>query len=58
MNLGCLLRDQGQDLIAQASLERALQLRPDMIAGWLNLALVKRDQGKPEEAEKCLRQGR
>jgi hypothetical protein len=30
-------------------------LRPDLIAGWINLALLEREQGRPSEAEAHLR---
>jgi Flp pilus assembly protein TadD len=55
MNLGALLRDEGRDPYAEAALRRAVELRPDLIAGWVNLALAERDRDRMEAAEACLR---
>ncbi len=52
INLGNLLREQGQDIYAEAALKRAVKLRPDLISGWLNLAILERERLRPELAEK------
>ena len=51
MNLGCLLREQGRDLYAEAALQRAVDLRPDLVSGWLNLALLERERNHSRQAE-------
>ena len=52
---GFLLRDAGREAEAEAALRRAVELRPDLISGWVNLALLERDCRRPEAAEACLR---
>src|ERR1035437_9712907 len=57
MKLGWLLRESAtaDDFYAEAALKRAVELRPDMIAGWVNLALLERERHRPAEAEAHLR---
>ncbi|MGB8259396.1 MAG: tetratricopeptide repeat protein, partial [Terracidiphilus sp.] len=55
MNLGALLREQGREVYAEPALRRAVELRPDMISGWLNLAILERERRRPAEAEALLR---
>src|ERR1017187_3074708 len=43
------------EVYAEAALVRAVQLRPDMTAGWINLALLGRDRHRPCETENHLR---
>jgi Flp pilus assembly protein TadD len=56
MNLGSLLREQGREAYAEAALRRAVELRPDLISGWINLAILEREQKRIDEAEAHLRQ--
>jgi Flp pilus assembly protein TadD len=55
MNLGSLLREQGQDVYAEAALRRAAELRPDLVSGWINLAILEREREQPAAAEAHLR---
>ena len=55
MNLGSLLREQGREAFAEAALNRAVELRPDLVTGWLNLAILERERRRPDQAEKHLR---
>jgi Flp pilus assembly protein TadD len=54
MNLGSMLRDQGRETYAEAALLRAVELRPELVAGWINLALLERERRRPKEAEAYL----
>jgi hypothetical protein len=55
MNLGSLLREQGHEVYAEAALLRAVELRPDLVSGWINLAMLERERDRPAEAELHLR---
>jgi Flp pilus assembly protein TadD len=55
MNLGSLLREQGREVYAEAALLRAVELRPDLVSGWVNLAILERERHRPAEAEAHLR---
>ncbi|HKN22753.1 MAG TPA: tetratricopeptide repeat protein, partial [Terracidiphilus sp.] len=49
-----LLREQGQDVFAEAALHRAIELRPDLVSGWVNLAVLERERCRPKVAETYL----
>jgi tetratricopeptide (TPR) repeat protein len=51
INLGVLLREQGQDIAAEAALKRATELRPDLISAWVNLGILERERNRPKAAE-------
>jgi Tfp pilus assembly protein PilF len=55
MNLGSLLRETGREVYAEAALLRAVELRPDLVAGWINLAVLERQRGRLAEAQAHLR---
>jgi tetratricopeptide (TPR) repeat protein len=55
MNLGSLLCDQGREAYAEAALWRAVELCPDLVSGWINLARLERERRRPAEVEAHLR---
>ncbi|KAL1437818.1 hypothetical protein MTO96_048517 [Rhipicephalus appendiculatus] len=54
-NLANILRDVGQLQEAQALLRRAVQLRPDFAAAWMNLGIVQSSLGLLHDAEQSYR---
>lgn len=54
-NLGTLYADQGKWKEAEAALNKAIELAPDMAASSLNLADVYRAQGREDDAQSLLR---
>ncbi|KAL3216478.1 hypothetical protein MRX96_051178, partial [Rhipicephalus microplus] len=54
-NLANILRDVGQLQEAQALLRRAVQLRPDFAAAWMNLGIVQSSLGLLDDAEQSYR---
>ncbi|HWE85178.1 MAG TPA: tetratricopeptide repeat protein [Terracidiphilus sp.] len=55
IHAGCLLRAKGRPALARIAFVRGLGLRPDLISGWLSLALIDRESGRFREAECHLR---
>ena len=40
---------------AEAALLRSVELRPDLVAGWISVALLARERHRPKEAQAHLR---
>jgi hypothetical protein len=44
-------REQGSDVCAEAALRRAMGLRPDLVSGWVNMAILERERKRPGAAQ-------